>query len=174
MIFGRRVTREYTGKLQIVIGGLGLPKPVIRSHYGHGFAKQYVPETGCRQPNRRPITYSTTASTKTSRIFPNDESACQRSSTTTTTSSRKIRETVGDRGLRKAGKSGRPSATADCAKQENPGDLRRPRTAQSRKIRETFGDRGLRKLAEPTILPVGKRVSITKRRAAKFRHSPDL
>jgi hypothetical protein len=41
-IFGRKVTREYKGKLQSVIEDLGLPNPVIRSHYGHGFTKQYV------------------------------------------------------------------------------------------------------------------------------------
>jgi hypothetical protein len=42
MIYGRKVTREYKGKLQTVIEDLDLPNPVIRSHYGHGFAKQYV------------------------------------------------------------------------------------------------------------------------------------
>ena len=42
MIFGRKVTKEYKGKLQTVIEDLELPNPVIRSHYGHGFAKQYV------------------------------------------------------------------------------------------------------------------------------------
>jgi len=42
MIFGRKVTREYKGKLQTVIEDLNLPNPVIRSHYGSGFAKQYV------------------------------------------------------------------------------------------------------------------------------------
>jgi len=42
MIFGRKVTKEYRGKLQTVIEDLDLPNPVIRSHYGHGFAKQYV------------------------------------------------------------------------------------------------------------------------------------
>src|SRR5499425_3702417 len=41
-IFGRKVTQEYKGKLQSVIEDLDLPNPVIRSHYGHGFAKQYV------------------------------------------------------------------------------------------------------------------------------------
>ena len=41
-IFGRKVTKEYKGKLQSVIEDLDLPNPVIRSHYGHGFAKQYV------------------------------------------------------------------------------------------------------------------------------------
>lgn len=42
IIFGRRVTKEYKGKLQTVIEDLDLPNPVIRSHYAHGFAKQYV------------------------------------------------------------------------------------------------------------------------------------
>ena len=42
MIFGRKVTKEYKGKLPTVIEDLDLPNPVIRSHYGHGFAKQYV------------------------------------------------------------------------------------------------------------------------------------
>jgi len=41
-IFGRRVTKQYQGKLQSVIEDLDLPNPVIRSQYGHGFAKQYV------------------------------------------------------------------------------------------------------------------------------------
>ena len=45
-IFGRKVTKEYKGKLQTVIEDLDLPNPVIRSHYGHGFAKQYVRD-GC-------------------------------------------------------------------------------------------------------------------------------
>ena len=42
MIFGRKDQQEYRGKLQTVIEDLDLPNPVIRSHYGHGFAKQYV------------------------------------------------------------------------------------------------------------------------------------
>jgi hypothetical protein len=42
MIFGRKVTKQYKGRLQTVIEDLDLPNPVIRSHYGHGFAKQYV------------------------------------------------------------------------------------------------------------------------------------
>jgi len=41
-IFGRKVTKEYKGKLQTVIEDLDLPNPVIRSHYGSGFVKQYV------------------------------------------------------------------------------------------------------------------------------------
>lgn len=42
VIFGRKVTRRYRGQLQTVIEDLDLPNPVIRSHYGHGFVKQYV------------------------------------------------------------------------------------------------------------------------------------
>src|SRR5437870_9930828 len=41
-IYGRKVTRHYRGKLQTVIEDMDLPNPVIRSHYGNGFLKQYV------------------------------------------------------------------------------------------------------------------------------------
>ncbi len=41
-IFGRKITKQYKGKLQTVIEDLDLPNPVIRSNYGHGFLKQYV------------------------------------------------------------------------------------------------------------------------------------
>jgi hypothetical protein len=41
-IFGRKVTRQYRGKLQTVIEDIHFPNPVIRSHYGNGFIKQYV------------------------------------------------------------------------------------------------------------------------------------
>jgi hypothetical protein len=41
-IFGRKITKHYRGKLQTVIEDMDLPNPVIRSHYGNGFAKQYV------------------------------------------------------------------------------------------------------------------------------------
>jgi hypothetical protein len=41
-IFGRKVTRYYRGQLQTVIEDLDLPNPVIRTHYGNGFLKQYV------------------------------------------------------------------------------------------------------------------------------------
>ena len=42
VIFGRRVTKQYKGKLQTVIEDIDLPNPVIRSHYGQGFIKEYV------------------------------------------------------------------------------------------------------------------------------------
>ena len=41
-IFGRKVTKNYRGELKTVIADLDLPNPVIRSHYGNGFVKQYV------------------------------------------------------------------------------------------------------------------------------------
>jgi len=41
-IFGRKVTRRYRGELKTVREDLDLPNPVIRSHYGSGFIKQYV------------------------------------------------------------------------------------------------------------------------------------
>src|ERR1700752_2186953 len=42
VIFGRKVTRPYRGKLQTEIEDMDLPNPVIRSHYRNGFIKQYV------------------------------------------------------------------------------------------------------------------------------------
>lgn len=42
IIFGRKITRYHSGKLQTVIEDLNLPNPVIRSHYKKGFIKQYV------------------------------------------------------------------------------------------------------------------------------------
>jgi hypothetical protein len=42
VIFGRRITKHYRGKLQTEIEDINLPNPVIRSHYANGFIKQYV------------------------------------------------------------------------------------------------------------------------------------
>ena len=42
VIFGRKVTKHYRGKLQTEIEDMNLPNPVVRSHYGNGFIKQYV------------------------------------------------------------------------------------------------------------------------------------
>jgi len=42
LIFGRRITRHHGGKLQTVIEDMPLGNPVLRAHYGNGFAKQYV------------------------------------------------------------------------------------------------------------------------------------
>jgi len=42
VIFGRKVTKKYRGKLQTEIEDMHLPNPVIRSHYRNGFIKQYV------------------------------------------------------------------------------------------------------------------------------------
>jgi hypothetical protein len=42
VIFGRKITKHYRGKLQTEIADMHLPNPVIRSHYANGFIKQYV------------------------------------------------------------------------------------------------------------------------------------
>ena len=42
MIFGRKITKHYRGKLQTEIEDMDFPNLVIRSHYGNGFIKQYV------------------------------------------------------------------------------------------------------------------------------------
>jgi hypothetical protein len=42
VIFGRRITRRYQGKLQTEIEDLHLGNPVMRSCYKNGFAKHYV------------------------------------------------------------------------------------------------------------------------------------
>jgi hypothetical protein len=87
-IFGRKVTKEYKGKLQSVIEDLDLPNPVIRSHYGHGFAKQYVRDDRLLRTEPATTTSTITVSTKTSKTFPVCATECRRSSITTTTSSR--------------------------------------------------------------------------------------
>ena len=42
VIFGRKISKHYRSKLQTEIEDMNLPNPVIRSHYGNGFIKQYV------------------------------------------------------------------------------------------------------------------------------------
>jgi hypothetical protein len=42
VIYGRRVTKQYHGKLQTEIEDLHLGNPVMRSYYKNGFAKHYV------------------------------------------------------------------------------------------------------------------------------------
>jgi hypothetical protein len=115
MIFGRKVTKQYKGKLQTVIEDVELPNPVIRSHYGKGFLKQYV-----------------------------RDHLCLRTETAT--------NDVTDYGVKKA--------------VENLPQLRDKLATicdnyltVQQDILETFVDRGqLRKLAEPTVLPSGKRI----------------
>jgi hypothetical protein len=114
-IFGRKVTQLYRGKLQTVIEDMDLPNPVIRSHYGNGFIKQYV---------RDHLNLRTEPATNN----------------------------VADYGIGKA--------------VENLPQLRERMSAITdnylnvqQDILETFVDRGqLRKLAEPTVLPNGKRI----------------
>jgi len=114
-IFGRKVTKHYRGKLQTVIEDLDLPNPVIRSHYGNGFIKQYV---------RDHLNLRTEPATNN----------------------------VADYGIRKA--------------IEHLPQLRSKLSSVidgylnvQQDILETFVDRGqLRQLAQPTILPNGKRI----------------
>jgi hypothetical protein len=115
VIFGRKITRQYRGKLQTVIEDLDLPNPVIRSHYGNGFLKQYVRD----------------------HVLLRTEPASNN---------------VADYGVKKA--------------VENLPQLRKKISAVidnyhnvQQDILETFVDRGqLRKLAQPTVMPNGKRI----------------
>ncbi len=42
IIFGRKITKRYKGKLETIIEDRDLPSPVIRSYYHNNSAKQYV------------------------------------------------------------------------------------------------------------------------------------
>src|SRR5215469_3042204 len=114
-IFGRKVTKYYRGKLQTVIEDLDLPNPVIRSHYGNGFIKQYV---------RDRLNLRTEPATNN----------------------------VTDYGIKKAIEN-LPALRAKLSSIiDNYLNVQQD-------ILETFVDRGqLRLLAEPTVLPNGKRI----------------
>ncbi len=114
-IFGRRVTKHYRGELKTVIEDLDLPNPVIRSHYGNGFIKQYV---------RDHLALRTEPATNN----------------------------VTDYGIKKAVENLPQLREKMAAVVDNYLDVQQD-------ILETFLDRGqFRKLAEPTILPNGKRI----------------
>ena len=114
-IFGRKVTKQYKGKLQSVIEDLDLPNPVIRSHYGHGFAKQYVRDD--RLLRTEPATNN-----------------------------------VYDYGVNKDVENLPQLRTRMSEIIDNYHNVQQD-------VLETFIDRGqLRKLAEPTILPSGRRI----------------
>ncbi len=114
-IFGRKVTKQYRGKLQTVIEDLDLPNPVIRSHYGNGFIKQYV---------RDHVDLRTEPASNN----------------------------VADYGVKKS--------------VENLPELRQKMSSVidnylnvQQDILETFVDRGqMRSLAQPTVMPNGKRI----------------
>jgi hypothetical protein len=115
MIFGRKVTKEYKGKLQTVIEDLDPPNPVIRSHYGHGFAKQYVRDD--RILRTEPATNN-----------------------------------VYDYGFKKDVENLPQLRDRMSEIVDNYHNVQQD-------VLETFVDRGqLRKLAEPTVLPRGKRI----------------
>jgi hypothetical protein len=62
VIFGRKITKQYRGKLQTEIEDMSLP--VIRSHYGNGFIKQYVPDHTSSSGRRQRATASTTTASR--------------------------------------------------------------------------------------------------------------
>ena len=115
VIFGRRITKQYRGKLQTVIEDMDLPNPVIRSHYGNGFVKQYVRD----------------------HVLLRTEPASNN---------------VNDYGCKKA---------IDNLPQvrENMAAVIDSYHNVQQDILETFIDRGqMRQLAQPTVLPNGKRI----------------
>ncbi|MBZ5725448.1 MAG: hypothetical protein LAP87_10655 [Acidobacteriia bacterium] len=115
VIFGRKITRQYRGKLQTVIEDMNLPNPVIRSHYGNGFVKQYVRD----------------------HVLLRTEPASNN---------------VNDYGCKKAVENLPPLREKMSSVIDNYHNVQQD-------ILETFVDRGqLRKLAEPTVLPNGKRI----------------
>jgi DNA-binding transcriptional ArsR family regulator len=115
VIFGRKITRKYRGKLQTVIEDMHLPNPVIRSHYGNGFVKQYVRD----------------------HLLLRTEPASNN---------------VNDYGCKKAVENLPLLRQKMSAVIDNYHNIQQD-------IVETFVDRGqLRKLAEPTVLPNGKRI----------------
>jgi DNA-binding transcriptional ArsR family regulator len=115
VIFGRRITKQYRGKLQTVIEDMDLPNPVIRSHYGNGFVKQYVRD----------------------HLLLRTEPASNN---------------VNDYGCKKAVENLPQVRKSMSAVIDNYHNVQQD-------ILETFVDRGqLRRLAEPTVLPNGKRI----------------
>jgi hypothetical protein len=115
VIFGRKITSRYRGKLQTEIEDMHLPNPVIRSHYGNGFVKQYV---------RDHLILRTETATNN----------------------------VNDYGVNKAVENLPKLREKLSAINDNYQNVQQD-------ILETFIDRGqLRKLAEPTVLPGGKRI----------------
>jgi len=115
VIFGRKVTRLYRGKLQTVIEDMHLPNPVIRSHYGNGFVKQYVRD----------------------HVLLRTEPASNN---------------VHDYGCKKAVENLPQLRQKISSVIDNYHNIQQD-------ILETFVDRGqLHKLAEPTVLPNGKRI----------------
>jgi DNA-binding transcriptional ArsR family regulator len=115
VIFGRKITKQYRGKLQTVIEDMNLPNPVIRSHYGNGFLKQYVRD----------------------HVLLRTEPASNN---------------VNDYGCKKAVEHLPQLRHRMSAVIDNYHNVQQD-------ILETFIDRGqLRQLAEPTVLPNGKRL----------------
>ena len=108
MIFGRKVTKQYKGKLQTVIEDLDLPNPVIRSHYGHGFAKQYVRDDQLLRTEPATNHVYDYGVNKDVENLPNYASGCQRSLTTTTTYNRHPGDLCRPRTITEIGRANHP------------------------------------------------------------------
>src|SRR6516225_7436180 len=70
VIFGRKITKPYRGKLQTVLEDRDLPNPVIRSHYGHGFIQPYVRDHLWLRTEPATMMSAITPLTKPSNIYP--------------------------------------------------------------------------------------------------------
>ena len=86
---GARSPKHYRGKLQTVIEDMDLPNPVIRSHYGHGFIKQYVRDhLALRTEPATNNCHRLRCEKRRWKIYRNCARKCPRSPTTITTFSR--------------------------------------------------------------------------------------
>jgi hypothetical protein len=74
--------------LQTVIEDLDLPNPVIRSHYGNGFAKQYVRDDRLLRTEPATNNVYDYGVNKDVENLPDSGSECPRSSTTITSSNK--------------------------------------------------------------------------------------
>src|SRR5712672_699638 len=88
VIFGRKVTKQYRGKLQTEIEDMNLPNPVVRSHFATASSSNTFAIISSCGPRPRATTSTTTASTKPSKISLSSKNLSRRSTIITSTSSR--------------------------------------------------------------------------------------
>src|SRR4029453_19369944 len=88
VIFGRKVSKQYRGKLQTEIEDMDLPNPVIRSHYRNGFIKQYVRDHLILRTEAASNNVNDYGVKKSSKIYRSSKKLYRRSTITTSTSSR--------------------------------------------------------------------------------------
>lgn len=91
VIFGRKVTKHHRGKLQTEIEDMHLPNPVILSHYGNGFIKQYVRDhlvLRTEAASNNVVDYGVNKAVENLSALRNSATLCRRSTTTTSMSNR--------------------------------------------------------------------------------------